>query len=272
MDRQDLLDQLTTGVLGRPLFLYDSTDSTSTQATLALASGRVGHGAAFVAARQTAGRGADGSRWESSEADGLWMSLVLESPAPSTAAALALMPGIAVAAVLRDSWGIDAHLKWPNDVMVGTRKIAGVLVESRRVASGGLSHVVGIGVNLHQTSFPAPLRHSAVSARMVRGDRLPTPIFFGQLMSAIEALWAEPATWVDLWLSRTRMIGRRATLHDGLGERSVDVVGVSREGALQVRGQDGEVEQIISRTGLDVRVHWLDAQPAQASWFSGVSA
>jgi biotin-(acetyl-CoA carboxylase) ligase len=154
--------------------------------------------------------------------------------------------------------------------MVGTRKVAGVLVESRRIACG-LSHVVGIGVNLNQTSFPAPLHQSAVSARMLRGDRLPTPVFFGQLMAAIEALWREPATWVDQWLARTRMIGRRATLHDRLGERSVDVVGVSRAGALQVRGEDGEIEQIISRTGLDVRVHWLDAHPAQASSFSGAS-
>lgn len=252
MNREDLLDQLSGRALGRPLKWFDVTDSTNTQAVSAVMAGQADHGAVFIAGRQTAGRGTDGHSWDSSEPVGLWMSIVLREQ-HSASPELTLMPAIAVAKVLREKWGIDAHLKWPNDVLVGDRKIAGILVESI-VQAGGVVHVVGIGVNLNQTGFSGELKATACSGRMVLDRVLPLPIFFGQLVAELESWWRRPQEWVQAWSSLTAMIGRRAELIRSGSAQTVQVMGLTPLGHLLVRDEMGEETQVISRSGLDVRL------------------
>lgn len=257
VDRDLLFSHLTTAELGRPLHYFDETDSTNTRAMRALTDGTARHGALFVAGRQTAGRGTDGSRWVSAEPTGLWMSLVVEFDGRTTPA-IALWPAIAVAKALRDGLGVDAHLKWPNDVLVGPRKIAGVLVESIARQSA-MAAVVGIGVNLDQPSFTGELEAVAVSAKMVLRREVAIPLVFGRIMTELERAWRQPSEWTRQWVALTRMIGRRVELRQGGATRHATVESLTDEGFLQVRGDDGRPQVVISRGGLDVRVAWEDA-------------
>lgn len=251
MTRDDLLEQLTTRELGRPLVYFDETDSTNSQAQRAAAAGEAGHGAVFVAARQTAGRGTDGNTWQSADGQGLCMSLILREEGPIRPA-ITLMPAIAIARVLRSKYGVDAHLKWPNDVLVGDRKIAGILVESIPQAAG-VSHVMGIGVNLNQKEFAAELRPIATSVCKVIDRSVSLPVFFGQLMLEIERLWLGPHDWPAIWLPYSRMVNARIELKQGGQVTQVVALGLTDEGFLRVRESSGRERVIISRTGLDVR-------------------
>lgn len=252
MTRDDLLEQLTTREIGRPLVWFESTDSTNTQAMQAALSGEAGHGATFVAARQTAGRGTDGHAWESGEAQGLWMSLILRDEGPIRPA-MTLMPAVAVANILRQKYGVDAHLKWPNDVLVGSRKIAGILVETIAQAAGAI-HVVGIGVNLNQPEFTGDLKEVATSVRQVVDQQVLLPVFFGQLVAELERLWHGPHDWPRLWLPLTRMIGAAIELRQGGAVDQAVVLELTDEGFLRVRASSGQERIVMSRTGLDVRI------------------
>jgi BirA family biotin operon repressor/biotin-[acetyl-CoA-carboxylase] ligase len=256
VNRESLLEQLQTATLGRPLVYFDTTDSTNTQAMRAVLAGTAPHGAAFVAARQTSGRGMDGTRWVSPEPTGLWMSLVVHFGAvlAGQGPPLALLPAIAVAQTLRDGCGIDAHLKWPNDVLVGPRKIAGILVESV-ARQKCLTAVIGVGVNLSQPSFVGELEAVAVSALML-GKKVLIPFFFGRLMASFEELWNQPHSWPARWAALSRMTGRRVELRFPAGSQWCTADGITEEGYLQVRDDDGRPRIIISRAGLDVRVDW----------------
>ena len=147
------------------------TDSTNTDA---LAAARAGapHGSVYFADEQLAGRGRGDHAWHSTAGEGLYVSVLLRLAIP--AAQLALLPlaaGLAAAEAIDATTGLTVDLRWPNDLLMGTRKLGGILVESR-TSSQGLSHavfspphavVVGIGINVHQRSFAPDLATPATS-------------------------------------------------------------------------------------------------------------
>ncbi|MDX9974737.1 MAG: biotin--[acetyl-CoA-carboxylase] ligase [FCB group bacterium] len=146
---------LNTRVIGRRIFVLDEVDSTN---NYALRLG--GEGTVIVADRQTGGRGRQGRVWHSAGGMGLWFSIALEG----------LVPGIAFAAPLsvRDALRprVQADLKWPNDVLIGGRKVCGILVEHRNGVTA-----LGIGINVHHRpeDFPEELRETAASIEAATG-------------------------------------------------------------------------------------------------------
>lgn len=138
---------LQTRVLGRALEVHETLDSTNTYLKGRLAKDGAPEGLAAVALMQTAGRGRLGRTWESAPGAGLYVSFVTQ-PLPGTL--LPLVPvaaGIAVTQACRDVAGIEAGVKWPNDVIVRDHKLSGILCEGVRGRA-----VCGIGVNLLQTA------------------------------------------------------------------------------------------------------------------------
>lgn len=130
------------------------TDSTNERAFAALEDGNARHGDVHVATFQTAGRGTHGRRWSAREGENLLMSAVLLPPAPAPSTiALTMAVSLAVSdAVL--GIGVPARLKWPNDVLVGSAKLCGILVETRGFDASAPHFVVGVGCNVRQTEFP----------------------------------------------------------------------------------------------------------------------
>lgn len=170
--------ELRTGLagcrIGNEIVVVEETGSTN---DLAWEAGGRGAPEGFVAfaERQTAGRGRYGRRWESAPHLGLWFSVLLRPiltlrESPQLTALLAEV----VAATITEESGCGATIKQPNDVYIGDRKVAGVLVEGRTAPDGEYVAVAGIGINVNQTleDFPEELRKTAGSLAMATGKRI----------------------------------------------------------------------------------------------------
>jgi BirA family biotin operon repressor/biotin-[acetyl-CoA-carboxylase] ligase len=144
-------------VFAGKLHLSPVTDSTNTDA-LEAARGGAAHGSVYLADEQLAGRGRGDHEWRSPAGDGLYVSALLRPPMP--ARRLPLLPlaaGLAAADAIRTASGLKIDLRWPNDLLIGQRKVGGILVESKTVAGKVAFAVVGIGINVHQRGFAAEL-------------------------------------------------------------------------------------------------------------------
>jgi BirA family biotin operon repressor/biotin-[acetyl-CoA-carboxylase] ligase len=166
-------------VIGRPRLHLRVVDSTNARAR-ALAEGGAPHGALVTAAEQTAGRGRQGRSWAGPPGSALLMSVVVREHD----ALLPLRAGLAVADVAAD----HALVKWPNDVLVDTRKVAGILVEGRPQEGWA---VLGIGVNVavDLADLPPELHDTAGTLGRRREDVEP---FLTELLAALEARLLEP--------------------------------------------------------------------------------
>jgi BirA family transcriptional regulator, biotin operon repressor / biotin---[acetyl-CoA-carboxylase] ligase len=226
-DRPAGVVRLPGGVvrLGDPRVHFRLTDSTNARARELAARGAP-HGTVVTAAEQSAGRGRQGRTWTAPAGRALLCSIVIRDP-PRL---LPLAAGVAVAEVV----GAEAQIKWPNDVLVVGRKVAGILVEARPAERWA---VVGIGLNVavRPEDFPAELRERAGT--------------LGRDPSEIEpALWSllgEVPRWIgagaDALLDAVR--GRDALLGRELrwGGRIGTGAGIDRDGRLVVETDDGEV-------------------------------
>ena len=133
-------------------------------------------GSVFVAEEQTAGRGRGAHTWHSARSAGIYCSVVLRPTLPpADALVLSLAAGLAVhsaVSTVADSIGIplDLDLKWPNDVLLGDKKLCGILTEMHAEVTRVRHLVVGIGMNVNHDDFPAALQREAVSLRMLTGS------------------------------------------------------------------------------------------------------
>jgi BirA family biotin operon repressor/biotin-[acetyl-CoA-carboxylase] ligase len=222
--------------------------STNDEAWDALAAGAP-DGTAVVADAQTRGRGRAGRAWHTTPERGLALSLLLH--AGCERGVLALLPlaaGLAAARAL-ERLGAQPELKWPNDVLLDGRKVAGILCEVRRLlaAAGGAGDfaVVGVGVNVAQVAgeFPPGIAETATSLALagVATDREEVAAGF---LNALEPLWDElqeggPDGLLAAWSERARCWGRTVTVRTPAGE----VRGVARslapDGALILTREDG---------------------------------
>jgi BirA family biotin operon repressor/biotin-[acetyl-CoA-carboxylase] ligase len=197
---------------------------------------------AVGADHQSAGRGRQGRTWLS-EGDNLYLSVLLRpEPADAAAALLPLVAGIAVGDAVA-SWGVEARLKWPNDLVAGERKLGGTLAEATS-SGGGLDHVVlGIGVNL--AARPAGLEAIATSVKD-EGGRVPAATeaaaaVLGSLRRRFAELRAaRPEAIVALWRARSvDWWGRRIEVTSGDVRIAGRALGVDTDGALLVATGSG---------------------------------
>lgn len=159
--------------LGSPLVLLASTTSTNDDAKRGAREGAP-HGACWVAEAQSAGRGRQGRSWIGAPESSLMFSVLLRAPgaALERLSLLALVAGLAVRdAVAKATGRRDIGLKWPNDVVAGGRKVAGILVESMVQGRQVEAVVVGIGVNVLSTELPPELADIATSVALLHTDQ-----------------------------------------------------------------------------------------------------
>jgi BirA family transcriptional regulator, biotin operon repressor / biotin---[acetyl-CoA-carboxylase] ligase len=230
------------------------TDSTNSDA---LAAARAGapHGSVYFADEQTAGRGREGHAWHSAAGEGLYASVLLRLALP--AARLLLLPlaaGLAAAEAIHAVSGLTIDLRWPNDLLIGPAKAGGILVEARN-DSKELPHavvphavaVVGVGINVHQRSFPTGLATPATSLDLAAGHRISRQPLLVALLHSLEretrALHAEDAAKtiparVDAASTWTR--GRRVEVHGPQACTGI-TAGLDEHGFLRVETASGPV-------------------------------
>ena len=165
------LRQALDGSRVREIVVVEETASTNDLAWDAARRG-VAEGFVIFAEHQTKGRGQHGRRWESTRYLGLWFSILLR-PALSLRESPRLTLQLAenIAATIRHEIGCDPTIRPPNDIYIGERKVAGILVEGRTASDGTYQAVAGIGINVNQTidDFPEELRGAAGSLSMATG-------------------------------------------------------------------------------------------------------
>jgi BirA family biotin operon repressor/biotin-[acetyl-CoA-carboxylase] ligase len=150
----------------RPIHYFPTIGSTMTEAAR-LAASDAPHGTLVIADTQTAGVGRLGRQWYSEPETGIYCSVLLNlSLSPTTLPIVTLLLGLATAEAIERATGLACDLRWPNDVLVNDRKVAGILAQLEPP-----SIVAGIGVNVNQTALPSNLRTPATSLRAAAGGR-----------------------------------------------------------------------------------------------------
>jgi BirA family biotin operon repressor/biotin-[acetyl-CoA-carboxylase] ligase len=164
----ELQADLGSAVIGREIIVLQQTRSTN-DAILQIATSNSKEGLVVFAEYQTGGRGQRGNRWESAAGKGLWFSILLRPKIDiHQSARLTAWAAKAVANTIRKEFSIESTIKLPNDVHIDRRKVAGVLVEMRAQERAQHLAIVGIGINVNQTSqdFPGELQGRAISLAM----------------------------------------------------------------------------------------------------------
>lgn len=223
---------------------FDVVDSTQ-RVAFDLADGGAADGTVVVADFQTAGRGRRGRAWHAEPGTSLLASIVVRPSLPvRLLPLLSLAAAVAVAEALVRAGGVAARLAWPNDVVIGGRKVAGILLESR-LAAAPLC-VVGVGVNVGARRFPGPLAARATSLAIEAGRAPDRDALLDELLRAFVAWRARLeregfAPVRDRWLALSETIGRTVVRAEGTGV----AVGLDDDGALLVRA-GGAVHRIVA--------------------------
>jgi BirA family biotin operon repressor/biotin-[acetyl-CoA-carboxylase] ligase len=244
---EELVMRGLRGAFGRPLKVFDEIGSTNSEA-MTWAEEGAAEGALVVTNHQTAGRGRRGRTWWSEPGTALQMSLVVRPGRPvDVMGLLTAAVGLACAEGVEIASGVRPTLKWPNDVTVGGRKLAGILVESR-VTGGVLDYaVIGIGLNVRPSAnVPADVAERATTvhaeAEAIEGGKHPSRVeLLGWVLDAFERIYPLVGTGqgaahiVERASNRSDVLGRRVTVQVAEGR---DLDGIARRllpsGALEI--------------------------------------
>jgi BirA family biotin operon repressor/biotin-[acetyl-CoA-carboxylase] ligase len=251
---------LSTRELGRTLHHYDELPSTNAKA-FELAHEGGFHGEVIVTEHQTAGKGRRGRAWVSPAGKNLALSVILRPDiAPARAPELTLVAAVALTETLRDS-GVEASIKWPNDVQIAGRKVAGILTELSADVERVHFVVLGIGVNLNTDAadFPPDVAELATSVSLNRSSPVHRALFTAALLAKIEQ-WLD--TWTEegfepvraSWRAMASTLGQEVLVRADNKELRGFAEDIDSTGALLLRVGEriervlsGDVEQVRSR-------------------------
>ena len=244
--------------LGRRAMVYASTTSTNDVAWQC-AGAADSDGLVVLADEQTAGRGRLGHRWLATKGQSVLMSVVLTGMPADSIDQLTLLAGLATAVALEKILAASAarherlEIKWPNDLLLDGRKLAGILVERRTLPGGTLpAVVVGIGINITQSpaDFSPEIAGRATSIYMAGAsvDRLRVAAAVLASLEDYHLRLAQESSWLGEWKSRCAMLGRPVTIRSGRLVVRGQVLDVAPLQGLVVRDEDGATHFLSART------------------------
>lgn len=228
--------------IGREVLRFASVASTMDVAWEAAGRG-AGHGTAVVAGVQTAGRGRFARRWVSDAGESLLMSILLR-PGPRAAPLLGIAAALAVGDAVDALTGTACAFKWPNDVLLGGRKVCGILIEARADTGGGVTAVLGVGLNVNLDAAAHPeLAETAASLRTAAGRTLDLAEVEQAVLAALRSRYRQclddPPGTVRDWASRLSTLGRRVTVRQRNGAVTGVAERVDEAGRLVLRLASG---------------------------------
>lgn len=254
---EDLAAALTmaddrVGIFARQVLWYPEVGSTNDVAGT-LANRGEPEGTVVIADAQSAGRGRHGRTWASPSDAGLYMSIIMRPPAHAVSL-LTIAAGVALADGIQAATGLQPLLKWPNDVYIGGRKLAGILAEAGASSAGVQYVVVGCGINLMPAAYPPDVAARATSIESELGRPIDRGLLFVECLVALRQRYDElqsrsGAAIVARWRDRAvSTFGRRVewdaagVTRRGVAE-DIDETGalLVREGAARARVISGEV-------------------------------
>lgn len=232
---QRLEDRLE--LLGKPLLFFGETDS-SNQRLKELALSGATHGTCVWADYQTKGRGRLGRQWQAAAGKSLLFSLLLKQDIdPRNMFVFTALAGLAICQVLK-AYGIDAQIKWPNDIFVNGLKLCGMLSE---IVKDGL--IIGIGVNVNQDEAEMS-DLSGVSLKMLDGKNWSREDLLVNVLNQFSSgylKWQQsPYAWHSDYIGSSWLIGKTVVVQDGVNRQDGEVETIGMDGHLLLRGKDGD--------------------------------
>lgn len=240
LDADTIKSKLSTEFIGRNIIIFDETDSTNAQAKK---DSSAPEGTVFIAEVQKSGRGRLGRSWESPRGAGIWHSILLKPDIPlADVSQITLAAGLAVCRALGDG----AKIKWPNDIVIGTKKVCGILTEMS-AETDRINYVVcGIGINVNTESFPADIAEKATSLRIEYGHMFDRCEIIARFLNEFEDIYKTFSAHglsaiLDEYKANCITLGRevRVIMHN----ESVcgTAHGIAPDGSLIIRTENGDI-------------------------------
>ena len=237
---------------GREIYRYDEIDSTNIEAARLSLEGAV-HGSLVIAEQQNAGKGRRGRKWESPAGKNIYMSLLLKPKISiSSAPRLTLLMAYSTAKAIEETLGIVVGIKWPNDLIIGKKKICGILTEMK-VENNEICHVViGVGINANMEEFPEDIREKATSLKCELDQEIDRSSLIECIMEHFEENYEQFLETEDLSAFREEyndMLvnnGREVRVLEPANEYEAVAYGINNTGELMVQKQNGDMEAVFS--------------------------
>lgn len=252
LSKEEIESQMQTDCFGKHVVYYEETDSTNTRVKQ-LAEQGAQQGTLVVADRQSAGKGRRGRGWESPKGENIYMSLLLRPKiGPSKAPMLTLVMAYSVALAIREQEELEVGIKWPNDLVVGTKKICGILTEMNAEIDYINYVVIGVGINVNVKKFPEELSEKATSLFNEQGKEVRRAVLMAKIMQLFEENYERflkeqnlaflQEAYNQLLVSR----GREVTVLEPGHEYHAHAIGINETGELLVRKEDGKEEAVFA--------------------------
>ena len=241
-------------LIGRKVLFFSEIDSTNREAR-DRAEKEAPEGTVVIADSQSRGKGRLGRSWESPPGLNLYLSIILRPPIPLPAAPqMTLLTGIAAARALSAVSGLECRIKWPNDIYLRGKKLAGILAEMEGKDSTVHFIIMGIGVNVNwrREDFPAELQERATSLCAETGKEISRVAVAAGLFHELEKEYFPflregfSARLREEWNRLSWVLGRRVTLSLPEGKISGQALGLDPDGALLLLDGEGKTHRFIS--------------------------
>jgi BirA family biotin operon repressor/biotin-[acetyl-CoA-carboxylase] ligase len=243
---------LKTDFIGHDIHYFKEVDSTNNVAKY-LAEDGAEEGTVVVAEVQHRGKGRRGKTWISPPG-GVWMSIILRPDIiPSKAPLLTLVTGVAVAETLKDELMLDVGIKWPNDIIIGNKKVCGILTEVDASINNVNYVVVGIGIdmNVDVPVFPPDLQKGATSLKNELDTEINGALLVQKFLLKFEELYnrfnqGEFPEILKEWRSLSKTIGNNVEVRTRGKTVRGEAVGINKDGILILELEDGSLRKMIS--------------------------
>ena len=252
LSQAEIESRISTEWAGRNVSYFRETDSTNTQAKRLGEEGAPA-GTLAVADRQMAGKGRRGRSWDSPPGRDIYMSLLLRPDIrPSDAPMLTLVMAQSVAEAIREKTGINARIKWPNDIVAGGKKLCGILTEMSAEMDYINYIVIGVGINVNQPSFPEDIADRATSLMLEAGRSFLRGPLIAAVMERFEDNYSRFLGTNDLSGMREAYnellvnVGEQVRVLEPGHEYNALSIGINDRGELLVRKEDGSREAVFA--------------------------
>ena len=251
LNESSLKSLLHNKIIGKNLIVLDSVNSTNDYLKK-LGNEGCENGTVVAAREQTRGKGRLGRTWQSKKDDGIAFSVLLRpNVAPSEVSAITPLAGLAVCKAIREYTKLDCVIKWPNDIIVGRKKLVGILTEMSAEFDAVEYVITGIGINVDHTSFPEEIAFKATSLLLETGRHIDKNEFLACVLEHLENEFVKnnlelTPTALSEYTDLCATVGRSVTFQRGTRRISGMAVGVSEHGELKVMMSDGTISLVNS--------------------------
>ena len=252
ISQDNIKDVFKGDIIGSNIIFCESTSSTN---DMALEIGRnIEHpeGIVVVADSQTRGRGRLGRKWISPSGVNLYFSVILQPPfSQQESTILPLAAAASAVSAIRDYTGLNANIKWPNDILIGNKKTGGILVEHKSGHDKTDMLIIGMGINVNMTldSLPEDIMPIATSLMIESGSEVDRTKLLGRLLSELESSYkllikGDKQLLVNKWADSVSTIGKEISVTINKQIISGTAKAVTESGGLLIRLPDGSEETI----------------------------